>query len=99
MNLPKEVRMELPPEITRIHAHFKQDWRRGFRPIRVRFRTRHGIQCYELTEMGQGIFMPYLGKFILVPPGVPRADFYMDDFIEVGFIDELEARDRQREAS
>ncbi len=43
--------------------------------------------------------MPESGKFILVPPGVPRADFRMKDFIDVGFIDELDARERRREAS
>ena len=91
--------MEIPAEISRIHAHFKQDWRKSFRPIRVRFRNTKGVQCYDLTEVGQGVFMPYLGKFILVPPGVPRADFHMNDFIDVGFIDELETRERRREAS
>jgi hypothetical protein len=99
MVVPKEDPMEIPAEISRIHGHFKQDWRRPFRPIRVRFRNASGVQIYELSEVGQGVFMPYLGKFILVPPGVPRADFYMKDFIDVGFIDELDARERRREAS
>lgn len=91
--------MELTPELAAIHAHFKQDRYQPFRPIRVRFRNKNGVQCYDLTGIGQGVFVPESGKFILVPPGVPRADFRMKDFIDVGFIDELDARERRREAS
>lgn len=91
--------MKLTPELAAIHAHFKQDRHQPFRPIRVRFRNKNGVQCYDLTGIGQGVFVPESGKFILVPPGVPRADFRLNDFIEVGFIDELDARERRREAS